>query len=374
MKISLTAVAATLLLASQAAVAAPCDDNFSVSGNFLSGKVFSSWAILAGVKPDSAFKNLTAFTLAHGFKIVASDKERGTISAVQAASMASGKKIPLEISLVTSADGLKLSLSYATPGAAMSPEEAVKAHFCKTIAAAGNPIDDAIAPTAKSSAAGAKPDAGAAAPVEPSASASSEFVKNGMPCLGGVCIGDEVGTLGKIKLDVIPAKNLHAQEGYVKMWAPKLATGATPIEALREASPYMALGQFDNGGIAKLARLKGFCDRVSNVYATYKSESGFVTTIGVAAMPAVAPAVATLRVVSIQRKYPDAYTKAQFMELNEQFKQRYASIPGTSNKTPGMVRWEMGSGFLTLTGADIVMFNQDQFKQHPGCLQQLKID
>jgi hypothetical protein len=153
------AIAACTLHAAQV-LAAPCDDHFSSSGNFLAGKVFKTWADLPSANPASAFRNVMAFTVANGFSIVAFDAAQGSISAMQTASIRSGKKTPLDIAIENLPAGVKVSMIYSTPPGALSPEDAVKTHFCKTIAAAesGNaPVTSnqaQPAPAAHSAAAG----------------------------------------------------------------------------------------------------------------------------------------------------------------------------------------------------------------------------
>ena len=139
-------IAVSFFAASAAANASQCDDNFSSAGSFLSGKTCQTSAEVAGASVDAALRNLQAFTANNGFKVISVDKAQGIISAVQA-SAASGRKIPLDINVEKSAGGVKVSMLYATPAGAMSPSDAVQAHFCKSIAAAGGPalaVNEAI--------------------------------------------------------------------------------------------------------------------------------------------------------------------------------------------------------------------------------------
>lgn len=120
------------------ATAASCDDNFTVTGNFLTGKTYKTWADVPDQSINSAFTPIASFTRNNGFKILESDKERGSIAAVQAVSYANGKKIPLDIAIEPITGGVKVSMIYITPMGVTSPEDATKAHFCKTIAAAAS--------------------------------------------------------------------------------------------------------------------------------------------------------------------------------------------------------------------------------------------
>ncbi len=126
------AIAATGLAPS--ALAAACDDNFTSTGNFLSGKVYKTFAELPTVTTDSAWQGAYLYTVKDGWKILQSDQGLGIITTTNAQSQ---KVVPMNIAVEKSGAGSKISMSYTTPMGVTSPDDAVKAHFCKTIAAAG---------------------------------------------------------------------------------------------------------------------------------------------------------------------------------------------------------------------------------------------
>ncbi|MES2316139.1 MAG: hypothetical protein V4631_01475 [Pseudomonadota bacterium] len=111
-------------------------DNFKSEGNFLTGRTYKTWAVVAGVRQGDAFSRALAFTVANGFTVTASDKEAGVISAAQTVSFGKGKTVPLGVIIQPDAGNLKISMNYATSGGVTSPEGAIKKHFCMTIAAA----------------------------------------------------------------------------------------------------------------------------------------------------------------------------------------------------------------------------------------------
>lgn len=128
--------AALVLVSAGASAAEPCADNFKAEGNFLSGKTYKTWAVVSGVRQDDAFSRALAFTAANGFTVMSSDKSAGVISAAQTVSYGKGKTVPLGIVFQPDAGNLKISMNYTTSGGVMSPEDAIKRHFCMTIAAA----------------------------------------------------------------------------------------------------------------------------------------------------------------------------------------------------------------------------------------------
>lgn len=125
-----------ILTASPAIASDPCVDNFSAVGNFFAGKTYKTWAVIPGIRQQDAYQRAYTFTAEHGFTILSASKEAGVISAAQSVSYGNGKTVPLTLTFKDEAGGVRIGLSYATSGGVMSPEDAIKSHFCQTIAAA----------------------------------------------------------------------------------------------------------------------------------------------------------------------------------------------------------------------------------------------
>lgn len=142
----------------------PCMDNFTADGNFVLGKTYATYAVLPGVSPARAFDAAAEFTTAHGFVIKASSRDAGTISAMQADAYARGRSVPLNIQIQQQgSNDTRIGINYIVSGAAFSPEDAIKRHFCMTIAAAaqtagtrsgGAPADGAAGPGQQGAAGG----------------------------------------------------------------------------------------------------------------------------------------------------------------------------------------------------------------------------
>ncbi len=130
-------VSALLTLAGLSAVAAePCLDNFTSEGSFLTGQTYKTTAILNGVNPQDAYIRAYAFTSEKGFTVTSTNKEAGIIAAAQTASVGTDRAIPLTISLQPDSAGTKAMIVYTTLAGQMSPQDAIKKHFCATFAAA----------------------------------------------------------------------------------------------------------------------------------------------------------------------------------------------------------------------------------------------
>ncbi len=134
--------------ASSVFAAEPCMDNFSASGNVFIGKTYKTNAVLTGINKQDAFTRAMAFTAENGFTVLKTDKDAGVISAAQSSSYGSGKVVPLNITLAESGADTRINLNYTTPLGVLSPEDAIKKHFCLTVAAAGDGTRGASAPHA----------------------------------------------------------------------------------------------------------------------------------------------------------------------------------------------------------------------------------
>lgn len=119
--------------------AAPCDTNFTSNGSFITGSTYKTFSDIPNVSAASAFEGALAdIAKEPSWKILAQDKSKGMIQAVQAESYNKGKVIPLNINIVPAGNGAKINMDYVTPTGSLSPASAVKNQFCQTIAAAEN--------------------------------------------------------------------------------------------------------------------------------------------------------------------------------------------------------------------------------------------
>lgn len=117
--------------------AAPCDANFTSSGNVITGSTYKTFSDLPNISAASAFDGALAdIAKVPSWKILAQDKSKGMIQAVQAESYIKGKVIPLNINITPAGNGVKINMDYVTPTGSMSPASVVKSQFCQTIAAA----------------------------------------------------------------------------------------------------------------------------------------------------------------------------------------------------------------------------------------------
>lgn len=193
---------------------------------------------------------------------------------------------------------------------------------------------------------------------------ANEHVRNGMPCLNGICLGDDISTLSRIKWDAAQKWNLSIGNQEIEE---RFALEARA--AAKEVYPYLKTRNFDNGVIQKLSKIKGFCKPFPfhSIYGTFSSASGFFTQVHVG-VTAEAPDKQSLRVTSISRKYPQAHSSAQQKELKSQFQTNYSSV-----KKPA--RWSFSDNKLELSLLrDNVLETMAMLKQYPGCGKAISID
>lgn len=145
------------------AQAQTCLDAYQAEGSFLTGRSHRTQALLPGTSVADAFQRALQFTAQNGFTVLSSSLQQGQIEAAQSSMLASGKRMPLNITLQDEAGGTRISISLASGRLASYKEENVKNHFCKTIEAAqsapsGAKAAIAAAPEAPSQAAAPRPN------------------------------------------------------------------------------------------------------------------------------------------------------------------------------------------------------------------------
>jgi hypothetical protein len=115
-----------------------CMDNFSSSGNILTGQLYKTGAVIPTTNLTDAFEGALQFTSTKGFVVLSSDKNTGLISAAQETSYKKGVTHPLSIAMKTDGANTVMAISFSMSGVAFASTEDIKKHFCNTIAAASS--------------------------------------------------------------------------------------------------------------------------------------------------------------------------------------------------------------------------------------------
>lgn len=217
---------------------------------------------------------------------------------------------------------------------------------------------------------------------------ADDNVRDGRPCLGGVCIGDEISTLAGIKWQTAlysgkPITSLKINDASVKNLLVHFAPSAAATA--KAAAPYLMFNVFDAQAIPKLAKVKGFCDETMYPFGmrgNFISDSGHNTEVVIFVVTGADSSNQSLQVTDIERIFPKEYTREQINELSKQLEERYRGvkkISGMGGSTLTEPTWEFdiyarklklrAPGNSYSTGK-----TNDQLKKYPGCGKSLKID
>lgn len=213
---------------------------------------------------------------------------------------------------------------------------------------------------------------------------ADDNVRDGRPCLSGICVGDEVSTLSGIKWQpasfmgkpIISLKMSDAKENLksqLEKFAPNSAAAVTA------AAPYLRFNSFDSQAIPKLAKITGFCRReLVGMVGTFISDSGHQTTVYINVVPGVEPSSQSLRVTQIERTFPREYTSEQMSALSKQLEERYREVKkarpfaSVTEPTWQFVGYERKLTLYAPIGDNVHI--RDQLMKYPGCGKSLKID
>ena len=172
------------------AQASDCDSNFATSGNLLTGKTYKTFAELPNVSANSAYQAAYLSIAKQGFIIRQSDSTARVISA-QTNNSAPGREASLNATVESSPAGAIISLTFATPAGAFSPEASVKDEFCKLVQAAAVPRQE----TARAAA------TQVTGPVDERGAPSTQTdMGPGKVCLANACIGMSLEEAAKLNL------------------------------------------------------------------------------------------------------------------------------------------------------------------------------
>lgn len=109
---------------------AQCRQNYTQTGSFFAGRVFSSWYEWPDVPTGEAYRRYYALTAKGGLKIVQADREMGVITAEQATVGGDGSAATLDFSTVIepSGKGSRITATIKSPpGKAMGRDAVINA-------------------------------------------------------------------------------------------------------------------------------------------------------------------------------------------------------------------------------------------------------
>jgi hypothetical protein len=303
--------------------------NFEKSGNALSGNAYQASIRFPSITTKSAIDGMSSKLESSGQKILGTDIAQGTLKAEQP-SKNSGRALPISASVRQTKDGTEIVVTIRLNPLQLAPDDAVKTELCAYANAAtqGNVNAGTQTDVAKNVEASISATVAETAKND-QASAKSEFVKDGNPCISGVCIGDDITQIKGVKWTAqhpaIRERQTIAYNGQIIVSAEKFIA---PKPVLQQISAALIARNFDASSIAALNRIQIACDKFDFISSTahFLSPSGHVTTVFFQPTANNDFKGQTFRVTHIQREFDTAVTDKQKGELSNALSQNYQSV------------------------------------------------
>ena len=123
-------LAASVLQGCASHTGRPCEDNFTTTGSFLSGKQFTTYAVLPGTPPDLAMGNAYKMLAREGFHVESANEKARVITAYQNVNF-STKTAPINVMIEPAGGGSQVTLTFVAAAGLYTPESGAKSQFCK---------------------------------------------------------------------------------------------------------------------------------------------------------------------------------------------------------------------------------------------------
>lgn len=212
------------------------------------------------------------------------------------------------------------------------------------------------------------------------AAAAPAHVKEGLPCVAELCIGDDVLQLAE---DLAWQPVVNPANG-VPLAASRVSTAYLdhlklavrgPDAAVEAVAPYWVLRRFDADGLRALSAIRAICGTLGfagRLQASYLGGAGELTEVGFEPIASADAAQQRFRIVEIRRFPPPGTDAAQLQAIAAAARSRYAGLaPYAASEQPAAA-WVAGPGraphlrLLAPTGdaAD----NAYRLRQHPDCV------
>jgi len=115
----------------------PSYKHFTETGNFFTGKKYTTWQEFPDVSTTNAFKRAYGFLAKNGYTIVSSDKDMGVISATHDVTSKEAKTVPMSVLVEDSGhNGSKVTLTLSCSGGVV-PYPGLRGRFAKLMEEVG---------------------------------------------------------------------------------------------------------------------------------------------------------------------------------------------------------------------------------------------
>jgi hypothetical protein len=187
---------------------------------------------------------------------------------------------------------------------------------------------------------------------------AQQFVRNGLPCVAEICLGDGLAELSKVQWDRVKVDKVS--EGYMKLLRDQFRGD------LVQAAPFLRHNFFDSAALSPLSRVTADCGgSASDLTGTYTTQSGNPTTVRIALIPRSKTDTSKHQwtVISISRSYPAAVSNKQKEQIEAQLAERYRAFDHFKLKAP-----KHGEGrYIHGVGNSLVLHRDVDRKLPPAC-------
>lgn len=177
------------------------------------------------------------------------------------------------------------------------------------------------------------------------AQAQGRFVRNGMPCVEELCVGEDASHLTTINwtpaVDPISGRRLAGMRVSQAALARLQAVLKTELSALSVLAPYWHLRVLDAQSIPLLAGVRAVCEAFGvseRLYAEYVDAAGFKTVVGFEPRSLSPAAPPTFMVASITQFFP-VQSPSHANAIGRQVRARYGSLNFYASESEPGAAW-----------------------------------
>jgi len=300
----------TLPISSVASAAPACF--FAKSGNAITGTTYEASLLIDVASSSSVLSGVRAKLEASGQKTLSFDPVQGTLKAEQPSSNPS-RSLPIAASVRQNGNQLEAKVSISLRPLQTTRDDAVNAELCSYLQ--GPYPSDQTSPASVNS----KTAQSASIP-------DSEFSKGGMPCLSGICIGDDITKVTSVQWNAVdPGTNqkpVPATDGQVQLLQKTLIA---PDATLRKVASSIQAFHFNSAAISSLRDVRAACGSLQ-VVTSFMSQSGHLTRVFAQPTAVGSSETPTFLVTHVMRVFKDAVTSAQKQDITASLLKAYAPI------------------------------------------------
>ena len=350
------AIAAAILGSAVPAFAQDCVSNFQVGKNKAGGSSYSAVMQLPGSNVDQAYQLSQQVVGQEGWKVYQTVPTQRAAFARNSQVTASGKTGELTFSTAATDTGLVLAVVYDNPPGVLSPERAVKDHFCKIADSLRKQIAAAPAAPAAQIAGGQ---------VTGSSAAIVQSTSDRKVCLAKACLGMTVDEVAKL--------DVHLPSGVPRFeYGPKVVSGNSyGLAPNGSRVEFSNLGTFDAKALAGFGKGVDRICRFHSAFAQMKASDGQRITISF--RPEFRDGKAILVVHDITRYLPPNMSESELQRFADAARAQYGDLLNRTQETLNKVTTvQLDYGKLRLVSPYTEL--SGKMLEQPGCSAKVSLD